>query len=132
MNEKTILEIYQEWQVVISEIENDWVTLVNHRQLINKRDELIRAVAHHRKLIKDAWLEQKNQEEEQIKRLMDEGAKKTPAKEEVQNDNREARYTIEKLEIDVDMYADLVKNRAYTLRINELDLNKAGVGLDVY
>jgi len=132
MNEKTILEIYQEGQAIIHEIDNDWVTLINHRQLIAKRDELIRAVGHHRKLTKDQWIEVKNKEQKMVEELMQEWAKKTPAMDEVKNITREDRYAIEKLEIDVEMFADLIKNWAYVLRINELDLNKAGLGLDTY
>jgi len=128
--EKSLQDIISEGNTILNGINKDWVSLTNARQLIQKRDELLYAIGEHRKLMKDKRLEQKDNELTAIKQLMDQWAKKTPAYEEVQNDQRSARYELEKLDIAIDTVIDQAKNRAYYIRINELDLNKVWVGSD--
>jgi hypothetical protein len=128
MTKTTIHDIINNWRETIDKINTEWVTLHDHRKLIDIRDQLIVAVWNLKKLNKDARLDQKNKETEEIKYLMEQWAKKTPAYEEVQNQNRSERYNLEKVDIDIETIADQVKNRAYYIRINEIDLMKLWVG----
>ena len=128
IKEVTIQDIINNWRETIDKINLEWVTLHDHRKLIDIRDQLIVAVWNLKKLNKDARLTQKDNETKEIKYLMEQWAKKTPAYEEVQNQNRADRYNLEKTDIDIETIADQVKNRAYYIRINEIDLMKLWVG----
>jgi len=44
---------------------------MNHRQLIQKRKELISMIAHIKKQTKDAWMEQKTEERKKINALIE-------------------------------------------------------------
>lgn len=61
---------------------------------------------------------------------MEEGMKKTPAEDQVSDETRADRYELEKIDIDLETMGLIVQNRSYHLRINEIDLNKVGIGAD--
>jgi len=128
--DKSIEIIFQEWEDIITDIMTNGVTLMNHRQLIQKRKELISMIAHIKKQTKDAWMEQKTEERKKINALIEQWVKKTPAYEEVQDECRPQRYELEKIEIHIEAFTDHLKNRAYHLRVNEIDLNKVWIWSD--
>lgn len=118
--------IFQEWEQLIQDIATKWVTLWHQRLLIQKKTELLREIYRLKKDLKDKRLELKAREMKEVQHLMDNGIKKTPAREEVEELSRWDRYNLEKIEIDLELMNELAKNRTYHMRINELDINKVG------
>lgn len=129
--ESTLQEIYDAGEIIIADIDTNGVTLTNHRQLIQQLKRLIRAIGKTRKAIKDQRWDLKAKEMSDVKKMMEEqNMKKTPAREEVSELSRPARYTLEKAEIDIETMQDLVQAWNKNIRINEVDINKVWIWVD--
>lgn len=132
MSDKTQLEnIFNEWETIIADIIDNGISLDKQRALIQCKTKFIVAIGDARKSIKDDRLVLKTNQMSDVKILMEEKQmKKTPAREEVEELSRPARYNLEKLEIDMETMMDIAKNRTYHLRISEIDLNKVWIGVE--
>ena len=125
MDEKTPLELcFDEGEAIIADIMTNGITLERQRALIQVKTKFILEIGNSRKSLQDKRLAQKTKEMTEVKYLMDQGVKKTPAREEVEEKSRGDRYDLEKLGIDMETMQNIAMNRNYHLRINEIDVNK--------
>ena len=123
-------ELFNEGEQIIATIESEWATLWVQRALIDKKTQLILEIGATKKANKDSRLVLKTRVVSRVKALMEEGMKKTPAEDQVSDETRADRYELEKIDIDLETMGLIVQNRSYHLRINEIDLNKVGIGAD--
>ena len=96
------------------------------RLLIQKKTEFQKKLYDHKKEAKDKRLAQKAKEARDVEALIQQGAKKTPAQDEVKETSRADRYELEKMDLELELMDELAKNRTYHMRANEIELNKLG------
>ena len=132
MNEIVSLEmLFDSGEAIIADIMTNGVSLSNHRQLIQTKTKFLQAILIAQKAIKDKRLSLKANMARDIKLTMDEKKMaKTPAKDEVEELSRPDRYELEKVDLSIETMLEIAKNRTYHLRINEIDINKVGIGAD--
>lgn len=80
-----------------------------------------------KKKLVDKSLEVKNKELGIVEQLMQMWEKKTPAQDKAKDETRADRYELDKVEIDLEKFLELIKNWTYHIRIGEIDLNKVWV-----
>lgn len=125
--DKTLSQIFQEGEQIIENIRTGWITLWLHRELIQRKTELIMAIYDLKKKLVDKSLEVKNKELGIVEQLMQMWEKKTPAQDKAKDETRADRYELDKVEIDLEKFLELIKNWTYHIRIGEIDLNKVWV-----
>lgn len=128
-NKSQLEQVFDEGEIIISDIMVNGPSSVNHRNLIQKKTDFLKAIWQARKDLKDKRLAQKASEDRDTKKNIDDWMAKTPARDLVNELSRNARYELEKLDIDMETMTAIAQNRTYHLRFDEIDLNKAGIPL---
>lgn len=121
---KSLQDLFNEGEKIIWNIMTNGASLNYQRDLIQKKTQFIVMLGQNRKELADKELLFKLKKNEEIKKLMENGIKKTPAEDEVKEMSRVEEYEIIKTSIDMETMAEIVKNRTYHLRISEIDINK--------
>lgn len=125
---KSLQDLFNEGEKIIWNIMTNGASLNYQRDLIQKKTQFIVMLGQNRKELADKELLFKLKKNEEIKKLMENGIKKTPAEDEVKEMSRVEEYEIIKTSIDMETMAEIVKNRTYHLRISEIDINKIWIG----
>lgn len=123
-----LTKILNDGETIISNIMAEWPTVINQRQLIQLRTALLTCIADLRRKQADRHVALQLKKTKIIGELIASGIKKSPAEDDADDQIREEKYELEKDKSDVEIVLEVYKNRAYHLRISEIDLMKIGLG----